>query len=106
MRNQIAAKISPYIIHNDHQASQYFKAIRTLVVERKESQDPEKRQQWQEAIEEVYDLIADEIITNLGQPTQAIQIVAPLVGAAPLAKIFFKIRGRGYSCHPGLVQGS
>ncbi len=73
MRNLIAAKISPYIIPNDHPASQYFAAIKTLVAERKQSQDPEKRQQWQEAIEEVYDLIADEIITNLGQPTQAIK---------------------------------
>lgn len=67
----ITAKTSPFIVANDHQRSNYFEAIKVLVAEREKAQASE-RPQWQQAIDEIYALVADEIRTNSGEPSQAI----------------------------------
>ncbi|MGI6639235.1 MAG: phosphoglucomutase [Desulfobulbus sp.] len=67
----ITAKTSPFIVANDHQRSNYFEAIKVLVAEREKAQASE-RLQWQQAIDEIYALVADEICTNSGEPNQAI----------------------------------
>ncbi len=69
--SSISALISPYIVTNDHQHSDYFSAIEALVAAREQATDAE-RPQWQEAIDTVYALVADEIRGNRGAPRQAI----------------------------------
>nr|WP_320010241.1 phosphoglucomutase [uncultured Desulfobulbus sp.] len=63
---------SRYIADNDHPSSQYFQAINALVQGRANATGPEK-QSWQEAIDDIYRLIDDEIHTNTKQPRQPIK---------------------------------
>ena len=69
--SSISALISPHIVTNDHQHSDYFSAIKALVAAREQAA-PAERSQWQEAIDAVYALVADEIRSNRGKPGQAI----------------------------------
>lgn len=62
-----------YIVEKNHEQSQYFQAIKALVAGRAEATDQHQRQQWQLAIDKIYDLVAQEILTNAGQPLQPIK---------------------------------
>ena len=61
-----------YILENDHTQSKYFQAIKELVAGRVRSGAVDKHL-WQTAIDEVYQLVADEIRTNNGQPLEPIK---------------------------------
>ena len=67
----ITVQTSPFITAGDHANSKYFEAIKILVAEREKAVAAE-RPQWQEAIDEVYALVADEIRNHAAQPSQAI----------------------------------
>ena len=68
----IAAKITPFIVPGDHDQSRYFEAIKALVAGRDQAKVSE-RAAWQQAIDEVYALVADEIRNRAGQPRRAEQ---------------------------------
>lgn len=61
-----------YIVENDHAHSQYFQAIKELVAGRIKA-DAADKQQWQAGIEDVYQRIENEMLTNSGQPLQPIK---------------------------------
>ncbi|MBM9613264.1 phosphoglucomutase [Desulfobulbus rhabdoformis] len=63
---------SRYIVDNNHPASQYFQAIKALVQGRTNAVSTD-RQSWQEAIDDIYRLIEDEIRTNTAMPLQPIK---------------------------------
>ncbi len=61
-----------YIVTNNHAHSHYFQAIQNLVKGRTTAGASEKHH-WQTAIDEVYQLVTDEILSNNGQPLQPIK---------------------------------
>ncbi|MGD9947751.1 MAG: phosphoglucomutase [Desulfobulbus sp.] len=63
---------SRYIIEEDHANSRYFQAIKDLVTGRTNASAANK-EHWQAAIDEVYQRIEDEILTNKAQPLQPIK---------------------------------
>ena len=67
----IAAKITPFIVPGDHDQSRYFEAIKALVAGRDQAEGSE-RAAWQQAIDEVYALVADEIRNRAGQPLKPV----------------------------------
>lgn len=67
----IAAKITPFIVPGDHDRSRYFEAIKALVAGRDQAEGSE-RAAWQQAIDEVYALVADEIRNRAGQPLKPV----------------------------------
>ena len=54
-------------IGNNHASSDYFMLIRKLVEKRKDEGEV-----WQRYIDQVYLLVGDEIITNLGRPRELV----------------------------------
>ncbi len=60
-----------YIVEKNHKKSQYFHAIKALVTGRVKAGD--QQLPWQQAIDGVYRLVEDEILTNAGQPLHAIK---------------------------------
>ena len=54
-------------IGSDHSGSDYFTLIRNLVEKRKHEGEV-----WQRYIDQVYLLVMDEIITNLGRPRELV----------------------------------
>jgi len=62
-----------YIVEKNHKKSQYFQAIKALVAGRSAASDSHQLHLWQQAIDGVYRLVEDEILTNAGQPLQAIK---------------------------------
>jgi len=61
------------IVPDNPSASNYFTAIKQLVSRRKESGDSPEQLLWQEAIDQVYDLLREEIITNKGLPVSTVK---------------------------------
>ena len=59
---------SQYIVAGDHAASRYFPAIKEMVAHRQKG-DTES---WQQELDAVYHLLADEISSNRGLPTEQI----------------------------------
>lgn len=70
--HEISTIRNRYLVPGNHQESRYFDAIKALVKERKAATIPPEEQLWQQAIDQVYQLIEDEIISNIGLPTKAI----------------------------------
>jgi phosphomannomutase len=64
---------SRYIVEKDHKKSRYFDAIKRLVEGRNLAVESSSRQQWQAGIDQVYQLIRDEMLTNTVQPSHPIQ---------------------------------
>ncbi|WP_319587995.1 phosphoglucomutase [uncultured Desulfobulbus sp.] len=64
---------SRYIVEKNPTKSRYFDAIKRLVEGRNLEAKPSVRQQWQAGIDQVYQLIRDEMLTNTGQPSHPIQ---------------------------------
>ena len=64
---------SRYIVEKNHKKSSYFDAIKRLVEGRNLAAESSTRQQWQAGIDQVYQLIRDEILTNKARPSQPIQ---------------------------------
>lgn len=62
-----------YIVLKNHQSSSYFEAIKALVEKREKTEEPSARDQWQAAIDHVYDQVRDEIVHNTEQPIHPIQ---------------------------------
>ena len=60
-----------YIVEKNHKKSKYFHAIKALVAGRVKAVD--QQLPWQQAINGVYRLVEDEILTNAGQPLHAIK---------------------------------
>lgn len=64
---------STHIVPNNHAASDYFQAVKQLVQQRNNTADQEKRKLWQRALDEVYALVRDEILSNAGQPASTVK---------------------------------
>ncbi len=60
------------IVAGCHDDSNYFEAIRRLVEGRNLAANEPERRTWQAAIDRVYGLIADEMLTRTGRPTKPI----------------------------------
>ena len=73
IEHEIQEISSQYIVEKNHNKSNYFDAIKRLVDGREKALDASTRQQWQAAIDQVYLLIRDEILTNSGRPSRPIQ---------------------------------
>ncbi len=71
--HQIQEISSRYIVEKNHKKSRYFDAIKRLVEGRNLAAESSTRQQWQAGIDQVYQLIRDEILTNRESPSQPIQ---------------------------------
>ncbi len=69
--HSITLQTSPFITAGDHANSNYFEAIKALVAKR-EAAAVKERPQWQQAIDAVYALVADEICSKMDQPSQVI----------------------------------
>jgi phosphomannomutase len=69
---EISTLRSRYIVANNHQESRYFDLITVLVKGRNEATSTPQEHLWQLAIDQVYQLVEDEIITNAVPPTKAI----------------------------------
>ncbi|MGE4559817.1 MAG: phosphoglucomutase [Desulfobulbus sp.] len=63
---------SRYLVENNHANSRYFQAIKELVAGRTNAGAADK-QQWQAAIDQVYQHVEEEMLTNTGQPMQPIK---------------------------------
>jgi phosphomannomutase len=73
IEKEIDLTISRCTFENNHEQSNYFDAIKILVRERGNAADAAARQQWQDGIDRVYRLVADEILTNTGRPRETIK---------------------------------
>lgn len=73
IEHEIQEISSQYIVEKNHNKSNYFDAIKRLVECREKALDASTRQQWQAAIDQVYLLIRDEILTNTGRPSRPVQ---------------------------------
>ncbi len=60
------------IVAGNHQASNYFEAIKRMVAGRNAAASDAERLRWQAAIDGVYALVADEMRTRTGSPSKAI----------------------------------
>jgi len=61
------------IVQNNASASDYFSAIKQLVSQRNESGSSEEQRMWQDAIDQVYELLSEEIITNKNLPVSTVK---------------------------------
>ena len=61
------------ITEGDHRRSNYFDALKQLVAARVKETDPAAKQVCQKAIDNVYTMIHNEMLTNQGPPTQPIK---------------------------------
>jgi len=57
----------------NHVDNDYFSAIRQLVAQRNQEQNPEAKKHWQQGIDQVYDLLRDEMLTNSNAPTSPVK---------------------------------
>ena len=60
--------INDCVVAGNHADSDYFRAINELVHQRNEAAGEAEKQQWQEAMDRVYDLVRDEILHNTNPP--------------------------------------
>ncbi|MDY0390887.1 MAG: phosphoglucomutase [Desulfobulbus oligotrophicus] len=68
----IASLRQQHIVSGNHQESRYFDAIKALVAGRNAAEGTAERQKWQQAIDQIYQLVEDEILHNTAPPTKAI----------------------------------
>jgi phosphomannomutase len=73
IEKEIERIASRYSVNKSHEESDYFEAIRLLVAGRNATTDPAARQQWQDGIDRMYQLVEDEILTNTGRPRHTIK---------------------------------
>ncbi|MDD3620708.1 MAG: phosphoglucomutase [Desulfobulbaceae bacterium] len=62
-----------HIVAGNHAASDYFTVIKQLVAHRNKATDPDEFRRWQEALDRVYLLLRDEIITTAGPPRSPVK---------------------------------
>ena len=62
-----------YIVAGNHAASDYFTVIKQLVAHRNNAAGHDEYSRWQDAIDRIYGLLRDEIITNTGQPLSPVK---------------------------------
>ena len=72
IEHEISTIRNRYIVPGNHQESRYFDAIKALVQGRNAAANAPEGHLWQQAIDQVYQLVEDEIVTNTAQPTKAI----------------------------------
>ncbi|MBU0485568.1 MAG: phosphoglucomutase [Proteobacteria bacterium] len=66
--------INKYIVPGNHAKSDYFSLIKALVTEKNSCPTESiKREEWQEEIAEVYELIHDELKTNQSKPVNTVK---------------------------------
>lgn len=65
--------VASRIVAGNHAASDYFTVIKQLVAHRGKAANPEEHGRWQEAIDRIYLLLRDEIITTAGPPLSAVK---------------------------------
>ena len=73
IKSVFRALLDAHIVADNHAASDYFSVIKQLVSRRSDSANPDEYRRWQEAIDRIYNLLRDEIITNGGQPLTAVK---------------------------------
>lgn len=64
--------LTTHIIPDNPAASDYFSAIKLLVKQQQDAGTQKEKHQWQEAIDDTYSLVRDEITGNTGQPVSTI----------------------------------
>jgi phosphomannomutase len=72
IEHEISTIRNRYLVPGNHQESRYFDAIKALVKGRNAATSPLEGNLWQQTIDQVYQLVEDEIMTNPAQPTKAI----------------------------------
>lgn len=72
IEHEISTIRNRYLVPGNHQESRYFDAIKALVTGRGAATSAPEGHLWQQAIDQVYQLVEDEIIANAAQPTKAI----------------------------------
>lgn len=65
--------LTSHVIPNNHPASDYFSAIKQLVKQRHDADTETEKQQWQQAIDDTYSCLRDEITSNTNQPVSTIK---------------------------------
>ncbi len=73
LQDTIATILATAIKENNHHESDYFRAIRQLVDLRNRAGDREEREAITRAMDGVYDLLRDELLTNSGQPLSPVK---------------------------------
>ena len=71
--HEIEQILNQFVVADNHRESDYFAAIRKLVAGRGRAAAAGERAVWQAAIDRVYTLVQDEILTNTGRPRQDIK---------------------------------
>ena len=71
-QHEIEQILNRYAIADNHRESDYFAAIHQLVAGRGRAAAGAERAAWQGAIDRVYTLVRDEILTNSDRPRKAI----------------------------------
>ncbi len=65
--------IEQHITPNNHADSDYFAALKTCVAAENTAVDKTEKTAWQNAIDTLYELVRDEIITNTAPPVQMVK---------------------------------
>ena len=73
LTSSVAHILNDHIVSGNHAASDYFQAIKKLVQQRNDCIIVEEKAAWQKAIDDMYALLHDEIITNSAQPLPQIK---------------------------------
>ena len=71
---QIKSLVNTFIVTDDHHSSDYFSLIKELVSRRNlYSREDDEYSVWQDEIDRTYDLIQDELISNMRQPASQVK---------------------------------
>ena len=73
IKSAIQNIFNTHIVVNNHPASDYFQAIKELILYRNTTGNPAEILLWQEGIDHVYGLVKDEILTNTNLPTTTVK---------------------------------
>ncbi len=73
LQKTIETILAGAIVAGSHRRSDYFQAIRKLVELRNQTLAPEERKTLGRAIDDVYALVRDEILTNPGEPRSPVK---------------------------------
>ncbi len=73
LQKTIETILAGAIVAGSHRRSDYFQAIRKLVELRNQARAPEERKTLGRAIDDVYALVRDEILTNPGEPRSPVK---------------------------------
>ncbi len=73
LQKTIETILAGAIVAGSHRRSDYFQAIRKLVELRNQALAPEERKTLGRAIDDVYALVRDEILTNPGEPRSPVK---------------------------------